>query len=221
MPSNLPRGCAPGLSWRPRLVIARNEAIHRRSHNDMDCHGAARLAMTEGMCAPRHDGIGRHCTLALSLRPRPVIARNEAIYWRLHNDMDCHGAARLAMTGEPCASRHDGIACHCTPPCHCTPGLSLRGTKQSKATAAPSVPCRSAAPGAMQLWIKRSIAARARLPQLKADAQRHGLPRRCAPRNDAVAGGRRNDAVESAARNDAGGACGGSSHAPGWGFSRA
>jgi hypothetical protein len=108
---------------------------------------------------------------------------------------------------------------------------SLRGTKQSKATAAPSVPCRSAAPGAMQLWIKRSIAARARLPQLKADAQRHGLPRRCAPRNDAVercaprndavAGGRRNYAVESAARNHASGACGGSSHAPGWGFSRA
>jgi hypothetical protein len=37
------------------LVIARNEAIHRPSYNDMDCHGAARLAMTElgvGPCAP-------------------------------------------------------------------------------------------------------------------------------------------------------------------------
>jgi hypothetical protein len=28
-------------------VIARNEAIHRQLHNDLDCHGAARLAMTE------------------------------------------------------------------------------------------------------------------------------------------------------------------------------
>ena len=58
------------------------EAIHRPVHNDMDCHGAARLAMTAGA----------------SLRPRLVIARNEAIHRPVHNDMDCHGAARLAMT---------------------------------------------------------------------------------------------------------------------------
>jgi hypothetical protein len=48
----------------------------------MDCHGAARLAMTAGAL----------------LRPRLVIASNEAIYRPVHNDMDCHGAARLAMT---------------------------------------------------------------------------------------------------------------------------
>jgi hypothetical protein len=32
----------------PRLVIARDEAIHRPWCNSLDCHGAARLAMTEG-----------------------------------------------------------------------------------------------------------------------------------------------------------------------------
>ena len=41
------RHCAPVLSLRPCLVIARNEAIHRPSHNGVDCHGAGRLAMTD------------------------------------------------------------------------------------------------------------------------------------------------------------------------------
>jgi hypothetical protein len=52
-------------------VIASNEAIYRRSCKDMDCHGAARLAMT------RQWG---HCDLAPALPSRPVIARNEAIH---------------------------------------------------------------------------------------------------------------------------------------------
>jgi hypothetical protein len=36
-----------------------------------------------------------------------VIARYEAIHGRLCNDMDCHGAGRLAMTdfGPPCNDR--------------------------------------------------------------------------------------------------------------------
>jgi hypothetical protein len=39
--------------------------------------------------------------------PRPVIARNEAIQWPSHEDMDCHGAARLAMTESEGATRND------------------------------------------------------------------------------------------------------------------
>jgi hypothetical protein len=31
----------------PRLVIARDEAIHRPWCNSLDCHGAARIAMTQ------------------------------------------------------------------------------------------------------------------------------------------------------------------------------
>ncbi len=91
----------------PGPVIARNEAIHRCSHEDMDCHGAARLAMTDldarlamtdltvglamtegAVVAPRFC----HCA------PRLVIARNEAIHRPSHNGVDCHGAGRLAMT---------------------------------------------------------------------------------------------------------------------------
>ena len=61
----------------------------------MDCHGAARLAMTqEEVIALRLC----HCAPALSLRHPSVIARNEAIHRPSHKDMDCHGAARLAMT---------------------------------------------------------------------------------------------------------------------------
>jgi hypothetical protein len=96
-----PCHCAPGPSLRPtpllrpHPVIARNEAIHQPSRNEMDCHGAARLAMTEGAviappprhceersnpsafaqrhglpqrCAPRNDGGGRHCAPTPSLR---------------------------------------------------------------------------------------------------------------------------------------------------------
>ena len=91
----------PTPSLRPRPVIARNEAIHRRLQKDMDCHGAARLAMTEGAAiAPRPFTARPAPSLhpAPSLRPRPVIARNEAIHRRSYNSMDCHGAARLAMT---------------------------------------------------------------------------------------------------------------------------
>ena len=98
------------------------EAIHRRSQENLDCHGAARLAMTD---LPRNEGRGsgtpspssshppviaspppslrhprRHCVTPPSLRhPRPVIARNEAIHRPLNKGMDCHGAVRLAMTG--------------------------------------------------------------------------------------------------------------------------
>jgi hypothetical protein len=54
----------------------------------MDCHGAARLAMT------RQWG---HYDLAPALPSRPVIARNEAIHRRSHENLDCHGAARLSM----------------------------------------------------------------------------------------------------------------------------
>ncbi len=83
-----PRHCAPappphpGPVTAPRPVIARNEAIHRRSYNSMDCHGAARLAMTEGAAiAPRPFTARPRPVTA----PRPVIARNEAIHRRLCN----------------------------------------------------------------------------------------------------------------------------------------
>ncbi len=80
----------------------------------MDCHGAARLAMTErgerGSYSPRlikplpcgSATLGAmfrsHCAPILSTHPDPVIARNEAIQRPEHRHMDCHGAARLAMT---------------------------------------------------------------------------------------------------------------------------
>jgi hypothetical protein len=44
--------------------MERNEAIHRRSHIDMDCHGAARLALTEAVYRPPGKTIDR-----FSLRP--------------------------------------------------------------------------------------------------------------------------------------------------------
>jgi hypothetical protein len=55
---------APGCVIEPGSVIARNEAIHRRSHIDMDCHGAARLALTEAVYRPPGKTIDR-----FSLRP--------------------------------------------------------------------------------------------------------------------------------------------------------
>jgi len=81
-----------GPPMHPCLVIARNEAIHRRLHKNLDCHGAARLAMTQW---------GRHCTPASSLHPCLVIERNYAIHQRLHKNLYCHGAARRAMTDGP------------------------------------------------------------------------------------------------------------------------
>jgi hypothetical protein len=61
----------------------------------MNCHGAARLAMTqEEVISPRLC----HCAPDQSLRHPSVIARNEAIHRPSRKDMDCHGAARLAMT---------------------------------------------------------------------------------------------------------------------------
>ena len=101
----------------------------------MDCHGAARLAMT---------ALGRHCDPTPSLRPLPRHCEersNPLRPWQRH--MDCHGAASLAMTA---------LGRHAIPPRHCAPTPSLRGTKQS-------------------------IAALAKV---------HGLPRRCAPRNDGI-----------------------------------
>jgi hypothetical protein len=78
-----------------------------------------------GLIAP----LSRHGHLALSLHPRPVIARNEAIHRPTHNNMDCHGAARLAMTGggplHPCAAMATPAPSWpprpfiAPPPCHC------------------------------------------------------------------------------------------------------
>ncbi len=58
----------------------------------MDCHGAARLAMTEGaVIAP----LPRHCD---DCHVAALLAMTEAIHRRPHKHMDCHVAARLAMT---------------------------------------------------------------------------------------------------------------------------
>jgi hypothetical protein len=46
-------------------------------------------------------------TQGLVIAPRPVVARNEAIQWPSHEGVDCHGAARLAMT-KGYAARNDG-----------------------------------------------------------------------------------------------------------------
>jgi acyl-CoA hydrolase len=59
----------------PPLVIARHEAIHRRSHKGMDCHGDVRLAMTG-------QGV---------INSPLVIARNEAIHRQPRKAMDCRG----------------------------------------------------------------------------------------------------------------------------------
>jgi hypothetical protein len=59
----------------------------------------------------------RDWPLGLSSPPWPVIARNEAIHRPPHKGTDCHGAARLAMTGWGCASQWDG-AVIAPPLCH-------------------------------------------------------------------------------------------------------
>jgi hypothetical protein len=80
----------------------------------------------------------QHGALAPSLRPRPVIARNEAIHRRSHNSRDCHGAARLAMTelaerlamtNLPAGNHHQSVIT--APATSLPPATSLRGTKQS------------------------------------------------------------------------------------------
>ncbi len=126
---SLPRSCrcTSILPSRPRSVIARNEAIHRRLHNDMDCHGAARLAMTRG----------GHCAPAMSL---PRSCRCTSIL-SLPRSFRC--TSILSLPDPVAASRPR----HCAPLCHCeersNPSAVVRG---------------------------------------------HGLPRRCAPRNDAGCG---------------------------------
>jgi hypothetical protein len=75
---------AISFSWAPSSLRPRNETVKMKARNHEVRHG---VATPTGIAAQ-----ACHCA------SRPVIARNEAIYWRLHNDMDCHGDARLAMT---------------------------------------------------------------------------------------------------------------------------
>jgi hypothetical protein len=102
----------PLPSLRPRPVIARNEAIYRRSHNSLDCHGAARLAMTKGVV----------------IAPHPVDAPPTR-----HCEERSNPSAAAQQPGLPrrCAPRNDERGCHCPSPRRCAPAPSLRGTKQS------------------------------------------------------------------------------------------
>jgi hypothetical protein len=114
----LPRRCAPrndgisraprndaAASLRPYLVIAPlPRHCEERSNplqplcEDMDCHGAARLAMTESVARLAMTQ-RRHGAPTSSLRPLPRHCEERSNPLRpLREDMDCHGAARLAMT---------------------------------------------------------------------------------------------------------------------------
>jgi hypothetical protein len=90
---------------------------------------------TARRCAPRNDAAVTHCGPALSSRPCAVIApppchreaRSDPLRPR-HKDMDCRGAARLAMTDRSSLRLGAVIA-----PLHRHrgPALSSRGTKRS------------------------------------------------------------------------------------------
>jgi hypothetical protein len=141
----------------------------------MDCHGAARLAMTKW--ALRNDGVGgprdvragalRNDAAALRVRcpsppsrTRPVIARNEAIHGLWHKS---HGLPRR------CAPRNDRVN-------------ALRDVRLGalrNGAAAPRVRCPSP-PSQPRPVIARNEA----IHGLRHKS--HGLPRRCAPRNDEV-----------------------------------
>jgi hypothetical protein len=70
------------------FFIARYEAIHRRMHKDMDCHGAARLAMTDS--AARLAGTDSAARLAgADSAARPVLREGR----------------RLALTGSESSPR--------------------------------------------------------------------------------------------------------------------
>jgi hypothetical protein len=85
--------------WHRNTVIARHEAIHGPLREDMDCHGAARLAMTDSAVRLTMTQ-RRHCAPTSSLRPLPRHCEERSNPLQpLCEDMDCHGAARLAMTG--------------------------------------------------------------------------------------------------------------------------
>ena len=147
----LPRHRAPAPSLRPRLVIAppprhceerSNPLRPWRGH--VDCHGAARLAMTRGVviaplprhcapasslrgtkqsiaalaqarglprrCAPRNDGVCVSLRPWPVMRPRPVIARNEAIHCGLGAGTWIATSRHVASSSRlKAAPRNDGI----------------------------------------------------------------------------------------------------------------
>ena len=106
-----PRHRAPAPSLRPRPVISRNESIHRRSHENPDCH----------RCAPRNDEASVIAP-PLSSRPPPR-----------HCEERSNPSAVARQPGLPrrCAPRNDEVSVIAPPPRHRAPARSLRGTKQS------------------------------------------------------------------------------------------
>ncbi len=126
-----------------------------------------RLAMTDFGCAPCNDaGVFASGKLTVRLQCQGcVIARHEAIHGRLCKDMDCHVAGRLAMTDFGCAACNDA-------------GVFASG----KLT--------------VRLQCQGCVILRYR--EARSDpwavVQRHGLPRRWAPRNDGFGCAACNDA---------------------------
>jgi hypothetical protein len=99
-------------------VIARYEAIHRRMHKDMDCHGAARLAMTDS--AARLAGTDSAARLAgADSAARPVLREGR----------------RLALTGSESSPRKV---------CRCEGffGLSLAGLVEAQTRLSRKMPPR-------------------------------------------------------------------------------
>ena len=91
----LPRHCTPASSLHPCLVIARNEAIHQRLHKNLDCHGAARRAMTDG--PPLHPISPRRKLLAAEGRASHQQGEPPYICLRLHDSCHCHSGCSLGL----------------------------------------------------------------------------------------------------------------------------
>jgi hypothetical protein len=154
----------------PQSAIASSGAIDRRSHEGMDCHGAARLAMTQwGAPLPWRHAPAMSSPPAMSSLPvlsSPPAMSSPPVLSSRGTKRSIGGGARHGLPRR-CAPRNDAMGCAtamapCRCLCHC-PGYV-------------TVPGHVIAPVLSSRGTKRSIGGGAR----------RGLPRRCAPRNEAV-----------------------------------